>query len=155
MGLAQKGEGRGSLLAAAPKSAKGEGATKVALFYKASPVLLTRHQCSFTGIPTTASDVYLGPHEHSLRRAALCLIVILVLLVLLQVARPLRSAEGCCGGRIRGIVLLALLLRVAKSVEFNAYVTCSHDQIYLRSRQQHLPIGRIYNNCALGIYIKL
>lgn len=57
--------------------------------------------------PPTASDVYLGPHEHPLRRAALCLIVILDLLVLLQVARPLRSAEGCCGGRIRGIVLLA------------------------------------------------
>jgi hypothetical protein len=108
VGLAQKGEGgRGSLLAAAPKSAKGEGAT-VALFYKGlacpphtSSMLLYRNS------HPQHSDVYLGPHEHPLRRAALCLTVVLILLVLLQVARPLRSAEGCCGGRIRGIVLLA------------------------------------------------
>jgi hypothetical protein len=144
------------LLRRNPLKAKGR---QVALFYKASPVLLTRHQCSFTGIPT-----------HSIRR----------------LSRPTRASSaqsrtlfdsntrpaGPTSGRTTFTISRGLLwwtyqgycasgtaspaiLRVAKSVEFNAYVTCSHDQIYLRSRQLHLPIGRIYNNCASGIYIKL
>ena len=46
-------------------------------------------------------------------------------------------------------------LRVAKSIDFDDYVTYSHDQIHLRLKRLHLPIVRIYNNCALRIYTKL
>ena len=120
-----------------PKSANGEGGDSRAFFIRPALSSLTRHYCSFTGIPTGAAPDHLSPPTRASSAQSRTLFDINT--------RPtagsttLTSAESCCGGCIRGIrgscTVSPAILRVANPSISTSYVTYSHDQIHLRSKQ--------------------